>query len=71
MKKTLILISIPIAIIIFSTIGLLITTNTSNRIVKKENNEYDYYLGKTIYGTDVATLINKATNDNEPKNTEK
>lgn len=71
MKNTLLLISIPIVIIICSVCGLLITINTTNRIIKEENSEYEYYLGKTLYGTDVATLINKAVNQNENNKIEK
>lgn len=71
MKNTLLLISIPIVIIICSVCGLLITINTTNRIIKEENSEYEYYLGKTLYGTDVATLINKAVNQNENNRIEK
>ena len=37
MKKTLLLVSIPILVILFSTIGLLITKNTTNRLLKQEN----------------------------------
>ena len=38
MKNTVLLISIPIAVIICSVIGLLITKNTTNRLIKEENN---------------------------------
>ena len=65
MKNTVLLISIPIAVIICSVIGLLITKNTTNRLIKEENSEYEYYLGKTVYGTEVTTVINKAINQNE------
>ena len=68
MKNTLLLILIPIAIIICSVCGLLITINTTNRIIKEENSEYEYYLNKTVYGTEVTTLINKAINQNENNN---
>lgn len=71
MNKTLLLISIPIAIIICSVCGLLITINTTNRIIKEENSEYEYYLNKTVYGTEVTTLINKAMNQNENNNIKK
>lgn len=71
MKNTLLLILIPIAVIICSICGLLITINTTNRIIKEENSEYEYYLGKTVYGTDVTTLINKAINQNEENNIQK
>lgn len=71
MKNTLLLVAIPIAIIIFSVCGLLITKNTTNRIIKEKNSEYEYYLGRTVYGTDVTTLINKATNENEKNGIQK
>lgn len=71
MKKTFLIICIPIAIIIFSIFGLLITKNTTNRIIKENNSAYEYYLGKTVYGTDVTTLINKAINENEKNNIQK
>ena len=53
MKKTILGITIPIIVVICSTCGLLITKNTTMKNVK------------TIYGTELATLINKAVNENE------
>ena len=38
---------------------------TQNKEVKKQNLEYEYYLNKTVYGTEVATLISKAVDQNE------
>ena len=71
MKNSLLLIAIPIVIIICSVCGLLITINTTNRIIKEENNEYEYYLNKTVYGVDVTSIINKAINENEKNNIQK
>ncbi len=71
MKKTVIIILIPILIILFSIIGILRTKNTTLREVKNANMQYEYYLNKEIYGTDVATLINKAINENEQNNIQK
>ena len=65
MKKALLLVLLPISIILFSVFGLLITLNTTNKLIKKENSEYEYYLGKEVYGTDVTTVINKAIDQNE------
>lgn len=65
MKKTLLLVAIPIIIILFSVLGLLINKNTTLKHVKQLNSEYEYYLGKQVYGLDLATLINKAVNQNE------
>ena len=49
MKKTLLLVAIPIIIILFSILGLLINKNTTLRHVKQLNSEYEYYLGKQVY----------------------
>lgn len=65
MKKTILAIAIPIVVIICSVCGLLITENTTIKNIKKFNTQYEYYLDKTIYGTEVATLINKVVNENE------
>lgn len=71
MKKTIIIILIPILMILFSVIGLLRTKNTTNREIRQANMQYEYYLNKEIYGTDVATIINKAINENEKNNIQK
>lgn len=71
MKNSLLLLCVPIAIILFSVCGLLITLNTTNRIIREENSEYEYYLNKNIDGTEVTTLINKAINQNENNNIQK
>lgn len=71
MKKTILLFSIPIGIIIFSVCGLLITQNTTNRLIKQENEYYEYYFEKEIYGTDVISIINKAINENEQNGIQK
>ena len=65
MKKTVLLIAIPILIALFYVVSILITTNNENRNIKRENLEYEYYLNKTIYGTDLTTAINKTINQNE------
>ena len=71
MKKTFFVIAIPLAIILFSTIGLLITKNTTNRLLKEYNNTYEYYLEKEIYGTELTSIINKVINENENNKVEK
>jgi len=65
MKKLMLLILIPIAVVLFSVFTLLITLRTNEQEAKKVNNQYEYYLGKEIYGNEVTTLINKVVNQNE------
>lgn len=71
MKKTILLIAIPISIIIFSICGLLIEKNSNNRIVKSENREYEYYANKEILGTELISLINKSVDKNEENKIQK
>ena len=65
MKKIILLIAIPILIILFYVISLLMRTSAENRAVKRNNLEYESYLSRTIYGTDLVTIINKKINQNE------
>lgn len=39
--------------------------------IKEINTKYESYYQKEIYGTDVATIINRAVNDNETNNVKK
>lgn len=71
MKKLILLIFIPILIMIISATGLAMNLKTTTEAVKRENKEYEYYLGKEIYGTDVTSLMNKAINENEKNNVQK
>jgi preprotein translocase subunit SecG len=70
-KKTII-----IFCIIFFTILLVVcvslTQNSENlATIKKENAVYEEYIDKTVFGTEVMTIINKAMNTNEKNNVEK
>lgn len=65
MKKTL-LVLIIVFFIILVNISLFIHHRTvKNEQINNDNYEYEYYLNKKIYGTDVATIIDKAINTNE------
>ena len=56
---------------LISAIGLAMNLKTTTEAVHKGNKEYEYYLGKEIYGTDVTSLMNKAINENEKNGVEK
>lgn len=71
MKKVLIILLILFMIIIFSIYALFITNKAQTNSLRNYNREYEEYLNKTIYGTELATLINKATNINEKNKIEK
>lgn len=68
MKKGIIILII-FAIIIIAPLMLLISQyRTERNEVKKFNLEYEQYKDKTIYGTNIGSLINYATNNNEKYN---
>jgi hypothetical protein len=58
-------------IIICVTCGFLINLKAEKAQIKKENLEYEQYLNKEILGTELATLISKATDKNERNNVQK
>ena len=65
MKKNLILISVLLlSVIIICVIG--IWSNLKKITLQIQlNSEYEQYMNKDIYGTDVATILNKAMNNNK------
>ncbi len=71
MKKGIIIIII-LVIIAMAPIMLLITQYRNERNeVNKFNLEYEQYRDKSIYGTNIGSLINYATNNNEKYNIDK
>lgn len=71
MKKLLIILLILFMIIIFSIYALFLNNKAQINRIKNYNSEYETYLDKTIYGTELATLINKVVNVNEKNKIEK
>lgn len=65
MKKTFLLITAVILIIIFTILGYIIQKREEQNKLISYNKEYEYYLNKQIYGTEVATLINKVIEQNQ------
>ncbi|MBQ2917477.1 MAG: hypothetical protein IJE59_04890 [Clostridia bacterium] len=71
MKNTFLIILAILFIVICITCVILINWQTEKEEVQKYNKQYEEYINKEIYGTDVASLINKAINQNEKNNIEK
>ena len=64
MKKIIILI-ICFVIIVLSTFGVkYINYRAERNKIKQDNLEYEIYLNKQIFGTELTTFINKATDNN-------
>jgi len=75
-----IIIIIFVAIILILTLTLCIIISFSCAYnafksqeidIKNFNNEYEYYYNKEIYGAELATIINKITNNNTKYNIQK
>lgn len=70
MKK--IIIFLVIVLIIVATIAYMyLNYKATYNQTQIKNSQYESYDGKEIYGTDLATLINKAVDDNTKNNIEK
>lgn len=71
MKKTFLLITAIILIIIFIILGYIFEAQAKQKQAITYNKQYETYLGQEIYGAEIATLINKVTEQNEKNNVQK
>ena len=71
MRKFLFITISLFSIIMVTLALLLVNTRSSNLKLKQINVEYEYYLNRSIYGTELATLINKAIDNNKKQEIEK
>lgn len=71
MKRIVIIFSIIAITLVLIVSMSLIQNNKNLTIIKAYNRQYEEYYKKVLYGTDVITLINKATNENIKNNIEK
>lgn len=71
MKKSFLIITAIILIIIFIVLGYIFEAQSKQNEAISYNKEYKNYLGKEIYGAEIATLINKVTEQNERNNVSK
>lgn len=71
MKKTLFIFTTVFLCIIAVLFAMLKNAQIEQQNILKDNLIYEQYLNKPIYGTDIATLINKAVDNNEKNKIEK
>ena len=67
-------ISIFFLIVIIIVVGisyLYLNYKTIFNNAQKENKQFESYYGQEIYGSDIATIINKAVDNNEKNEVEK
>lgn len=65
MKRNLILISVLLLSVIIICVIEIWSNLKKITLQKQLNSEYEQYMNKDIYGTDVATILNKAMNNNK------
>ena len=71
MRNTIIIFAAIFIIIISSVYGIYLEIEADRRQIAKYNLEYETYLNKTVLGTDVVTIMNKAINQNEKNEIQK
>lgn len=71
MKKTLIIVSIIFIIIMVLLSIFLINIKNKNRQLQQINMQFEHYINNEIYGTELATLINKSIDNNKKYNVPK
>lgn len=68
MKKSLIIISLILLTTIVICVSIITAKSKVSKLTLKQNLEFEQYLEKNVYGTDVITLINKAISYNQTNN---
>ena len=71
MKKALICLTILICIGCIIVVVFISNNYKETSEIKNINKEYEEYLNKELFGTDVTTVMNKAMNSNEKNSIEK
>lgn len=71
MKKSFFILTAIILIVTFMALGFILQKRSNQDEIKAYNKNYEYYLNKNVYGTEVATLINKVVESNERNNVPK
>lgn len=71
MKKSLILVATLILVIIIIVAVKINDLQKQKQEILNYNKEFEYYCNKEILGTDITTLINKATDNNEKNDIQK
>lgn len=69
--KKLVIFFVIIIIIICGISYIYLNYKSEYRITKKANLEFEKYLNEEVYGTDLATIINRAIDNNEKNEVQK
>lgn len=71
MKKMLIIVTTVFLVVMIMLSVFLINIKNKNRQLQQINLQYEQYINKEIYGTELATLINKSIDNNIKYNIQK
>ena len=71
MKKALICLIIVLVVGSIIAVVFVSSNRKEEAEIRRNNQEYEKYLNKEIFGTDVTTIINKAMDSNQKKGIEK
>ncbi len=71
MKKIIICLIIVFLVITIISVMYISQNNIKLSKIKETNQFYEQYFNKEIFGVDVTTIINKATNENDKNNIQK
>ena len=71
MKKQTVLIAILLVVIMLIVVFFVLQSVQKSRILANYNNQYEICKTKNVLGTDIATLINLAIDNNEKNNIKK
>lgn len=67
MKKTIICLMIVLVVIIIVIVTCISENNKQLIKIKENNQKYEIYLDKEVFGTDVTSIINRAIDDNQKR----
>ena len=71
MKKTIFVITGVFLLVMLILVLALIGVQSKNKALSDINSEYEFYLNKEIYGTELAALVNKAIDNNQKEEIER
>lgn len=70
MKKIIIFL-IMVIIVVCGVFYMYVNYKATNQLTKNENKQYEQYIGKEIYGTELVSIMNKAMDSNYKNELEK
>lgn len=67
LKKSFFIIIAGFILVMIALTIILINIQSTNKTLQQINTEYEYYLNRKIFGTDLVTLMNRAMDNNQKR----